>query len=50
LHGISRLAELATLLERQAGAVQQYDLRQLQAAGYSSHDLAALKAWLARQA
>lgn len=44
-----RLAALADLLEQEQQNGRHCGMRELQQAGFSSHDLQALKAWLARQ-
>ena len=49
LEGTARLAALARLLEEVQGQGRQVTLPELREAGYSTHDLAALRAWLAQQ-
>lgn len=50
LEGTARLAALARLLEGVEQQGRRVSLAELRAAGFSTHDLAALRAWLARHA
>ena len=47
--GTGRLGALAALLEAEQRSGRHEGLRELRAAGFSTHDLQALKQWLARQ-
>lgn len=47
--GNERLSRLAALLETEQRLGRHVGLRELRAAGFSTHDLHALKQWLARQ-
>lgn len=47
--GNERLPRLAALLEAEQRSGRHVGLRELRAAGFSTHDLQALKQWLARQ-
>ena len=49
LGGNDRLSRLAALLEAEQRSGRHVGLRELRAAGFSTHDLQALKQWLARQ-